>query len=525
MTGKDQESVASRPELESEKVPPKTPDEAAFLRLLWSYQALLDGVRQLRRGRRSPLRAVWMWSLERFAVEHVRTSLAAVERRNSVHAALSNPPQEDGGESRSRAAQFTASLPSTASRLRSLWLVASVLVVARVLFAFFGTLSGTNFLGGTLEGTQDKGNHLADAAARVGDLNLGNISELTQLLLHTSLVVTAYVIATFGIAIYLVLRPLACGAIAFRTVLTGGRARRRPSLYGPERELGERLRLDEREANVLAAVGIEPAARPRVDFVAKACLVAPLLLFAALNWDYFLRGWNLSSDLGGDFRNLATTFSYTPVERHRDDALRAAVIGIPVTLRLAWLWLAARRAACPRADEPRSRTRGALTMLAAVLVLLGAFGIYAHWDHRSPSLWLTVPPLTYQDLHSSGDCDRPALCVTIDVRYACDETCRLTDIRVLDLPHQLSGGETQLEDRKVTPSNRIGLEEPSWDDTPVPTHETRAETWVFTPRQSSWIRKHFRVGVQIEAEVEDGAGHTTRLGTDLNRAFTPGGGA
>ena len=334
-----------------------------------------------------------MWSLERYSVEHIRGSLAAVERRCNARAAVAEPLEADADadEERSRAARFAASLPPAASRLQSLLLIAAILVAARVLFTLFGALSGSLSLvsaavqtpGGSLAGRPgDQVNPLADAAARVGDLSLGNISELAKLLLETSLLDTAYVLTIFGIATYLVLRPSACGAIAFRTALHGGGSGRRVGFYMPERRIAERVRLGEHEANVLSAVGLKPGPEPRVDFIAKACLVAPLLLLAAVNWSSFLQGWNLNSGNAG-------AYTYTLVERHRDDALRAIVIGVLVTLRLGWLWVAARQTGPPASRAPRNKRRpdlalAAVTLPAALLVLAASYGLYALWDHRAP---------------------------------------------------------------------------------------------------------------------------------------------
>jgi hypothetical protein len=475
-----------------------------------------------------------MWSEERYSVEHIRGSLAAVERRCNARAAVADPLEADAGadEVRSRAARFAASLPPAASRLQSLLLIAAILVVARVLFTVFGTLSGSlSLVSAAVQtpGGGPEGSKLADAAARVGDLSLGNISELAKLLLETSLLDTAYVVTIFGVATYLVLRPSACGAIAFRTALHGGGSSRRVGFYVPERRIAERVRLGEHEANVLSAVGIKPGPEPRIDFIAKACLAAPLLLLAAVNWSSFLQGWNLNS-------GNAEAYTYTLVERHRDDALRAIVIGVLVTLRLGWLWVAACQTR-PRASRAPRNTRrpelvlAAVTLPAALLVLAASYGLYALWDHRAPSLWLRVPPLTTRDLHGSEFCN----CAAVEVRYACDESCRLDggpwlDGREFDtppLPKHMSGGPfVELAgDRAVAPRERIDAHRVlegsgGWWEGPLPTDETRATRVGYSKRQSDWIRRELvrRRTIPMWVRVQDDAGNSTSYVYDFRRA-------
>jgi len=278
---------------------------------------------------------------------------------------------------------------------------------------------------------------------------------------------------------------------------------------------------------VLAAAGIEPAREPLIDFVAKACLVAPLLLFSAVNWAYFTSGWNLESGT-----SLSGTFTWTLVQRNRDDALRAIVVGVLVTLRLAWLWSAARKARVHEVRTIRRERRRWVVDTAicasAVMVLAASFGIYALWDHRSPSLWLQVSPLTAQDLHYSDGCDHPHACVAVDVRYACDEPCSLRDVWLREsdnsagnsfpLPAHMQRRGNTGEERVVTRSQRIRDAGDSLD--PLPTHETREEAQIFSPRQSDWIRRELGRGrtIEIEAQVDDDAGNSTSYVYDFGLA-------
>jgi hypothetical protein len=119
--------------------------------------------------------------------------------------------------------------------------------------------------------------------------------------------------------------------------------------------------------------------------------VAPFLLVAASTWATYLEGWSGSS-------GTTDAFSYTLVQRDRIYALLTLVVGLLVSLRLAWLWLAARSCGNRAATrEQRSTLKSAaVTLTAAVAAFVGMLSIYAAWDHRAPSLWLHIPALTNQ---------------------------------------------------------------------------------------------------------------------------------
>jgi hypothetical protein len=462
---------------------PIVPDSAAVRRLLSAYQGLLGEVVQARRNR--PFyRRLLSWGAERFAVEHLRESLAILERRYSAHAALADRRDPDTDASRERLAQLAGSLPPRPSRLRALWLGAAVLIVARILLSVFEVLP---YVG------TDAGTKLANAAGRAGDLSFGNVSQLTDLLLDTSLVVTSFVVATFGIATYLVLRPLGNGARGFRTA---------------------RRRIASRESEVFGAVGLEPASDPQVDFIAKACLAAPFLLFAALEWHIYRSAEPplVTNYLGEDGSSF--TFTYTTAVPNRTDALIAVVLGSAVVLRLTWLWLAARRTGT-------SPVRRAVALLTALLVLAIGFGIYALPDRRRPSLWLGD---TY--VNPEGPRLGP-----VKFLYACDEPCDADfrfrgttdeDFEVRPLPDpDLSNGGVVGEGPRIPAVKGIGTarEEGGPFPSPMPPGDTQSIILEPSPDQRRWMRHELRQpGVRIDVAVNawDDAYNTTRGWTEIS---------
>ena len=286
-----------------EDAPPNIPDSAAVHRLLLGYQALLEEAADVRR--RSLVRRLWRWGFDRSSVEYVRRSLDILERRYNAYAALARRPDAGALDARARVAQFAASLPPAPSRLRWLLPAAAVLVLARLLFWYEGLYTGIE---------DDELGRLASAAAQLADLNLGNVSELTTLLLATSLAVTSYVVLVFGIATYLILRPLGNGAIASRTVLAG-----LPLVAGSaSTTTNEGWPLDSGSGSakreVFGSAGLDPPAHPRVDLIAKAAIVAPFLLIACLNWQEFLAG--VGTGEGGEAWKPGLRLHRTPRRRH-----------------------------------------------------------------------------------------------------------------------------------------------------------------------------------------------------------------
>lgn len=507
---------------------PKLLDPHAVHRLLKAYQALLEHVAQPRRSQQL-VRRLRTWGTSHFAVESVRAGLATLERHHNAYAALAAQPDPSAADSRARIQQFAASLPSAPSRLRPLWFAAGVLVFARVLFPLLGDHAPV-FLG-TSESTEGK--DLADAAARVADLNLGNISELTDMLLHSSIFTTAYVVLTFGIAAYLVLRPLAGGAISFRTLRHGRSGGRRAVFYEDERRFAERLRLAEREAEVFGAAGLDPPPDPRVDFIVKACLALPFLFVAAANWEDFLStGLNGSGVLPtADGNDVAFAI------RSRDDqlALIAVLLGGLVVLRLTWLALALRQVSLNATNASLSGAfwaRRALASLAALAVFLAAFGLGARRDNAAPAAWIETAPLTAAHVRRILSCGSGNGCLPLRVWYACDEPCRVREVRFLQLPKKLIQPLMYGETPKLAPPDK---QMPThWDEVaarrwymyrnpdeaaPLPTEATLTQRFELSDEQNRWLRAQVNrhaLDVGILVIVEDNAYRRTTLFSGLH---------
>ena len=355
------------------------PDPDALRRLLATYQRLIEAA-----GAR---RSIVALGTERFAVEHARQALSALERRFNAHAALSDDGAPETEDSRERVRQSLASLPPPQSRLRVLLLTALVLVVARPVVGLAGDVSWAAVLGresrqvsggGTAEATQE----LANAITRVSDLSFGNVSRAVDIVLITNLLTTSVVALVFGAAAYLVLRPLAGGAIAFGMLHTGKQSR-----WPWYRSEPVRVRDD--ESAVFDAAGMRAPGDPKLDLAVKACIAVPLLLTAVAWWGLFL-----SAEISGHGSNSFTYVfdddrALTADVLHRDpvDFTIAVVLGIYAALRLSWLgaeW--ARRGATSRAR--------AVSAIAAVGGLALVFGLLSLRDTKPPSIVLLSSPVT-----------------------------------------------------------------------------------------------------------------------------------
>jgi hypothetical protein len=406
------------------------PDARALRCLLVTYQRLIDEAAQAH-PHASVLRRLLTIGPERFAVEHVRRSLASLERRYSAHAALAERPLSDATDDRERVVRLAASLPPAHSRLRSLaWLV-GVLVVARVILAVIVALEddlwysvlivtpSIDYVGQPPTVFGETAGPLADAFTRLGDLSLTNFGEAVEVVFNSSLLTTALVAVVFGFAAYVVLRPLITGAVAFRVLRHGGTGSRL-SWYGPERARAAQLRLDDHESAVFDVTGMRAPPDPWLDLGGKACVVAPLLILATAMWIAFLGG--VFAAYGHRLQADGTTILLEAHQLDPQDGVKSLLLGSAAALRLGWLAGDARRRQTPSPRRRRSR----LLVFALLPVLAITFGALAVFDRRPPSVLMVTPPWTmvgstYADKGVYRSSDRPA----VRVRFVCDERCDL----------------------------------------------------------------------------------------------------
>jgi hypothetical protein len=406
------------------------PDASALRCLLVTYQRLIDEAAQAHHHA-SVVRRLVTIGPERFAVEHVRRSLATLERRYSAHAALADRPLPAATEDRERVVQFAASLPPPHSRLRSLAWVAGVLVVARAMLAVISALEGhlwypwlivTPEIG---RGDQPQSafgettKPLADALTRLGDLSLTNLGEAVDVVFNSSLLTTSLVAVVFGFAAYVVLRPLITGAIAFRLLRHSGIGSRM-SWYRHEQARAAQLRLDDHESAVFDAAGMRAPPDPWLDLAGKACVVAPLLIAATALWIAFLGGG--PGAYGHRLHADGTTIVLEAYQQSPQDGVIALLLGSAAALRLGWLAVDARR----RQILSAGRRRSWQLVLVLLPVLAITFGALAVFDHRPPSVLMVTPPWTmvastYADPRLPRSSDRAA----VAVRFVCDEQCDL----------------------------------------------------------------------------------------------------
>jgi hypothetical protein len=352
----------------------------------------------------------------RAAVELVRQGLAALQRRYAAKAALAAQVDPSAARARERIDEFAASLPPPASRLRPLWMAAGVLVIAELLLPLVSAVS-SGLLPNTVRGGHKVG-EVATALRRVADLSANNVGDAINLMLRTNLLVTGLILVTVGFAVYLVLRPLANGAIELALLRDGAAARRWPPFDARERRAGSLLSIRERERDAFGAAGLNAPLGSTVDLVAKACVVVPLLLVAAGFWSVYASKGSRQVQYAG---NIAPGFGergdqefviHMGAAKHAWIAAAAAVIAI---MRLVWLALAgrrrdvARRTSRMQADEPSRVSRARRAALAFALpVTLAAAGVvlYAHWDHAPPDVWSSMRKLAaarYQIVFSCSE--------------------------------------------------------------------------------------------------------------------------
>jgi hypothetical protein len=436
-------ATLAQPSAPVETPEPAVPDADALRRLLGSYQQLIDAA-----GARRSVIAV---GTERFAVEHVRRALAMLERRYNAHAAMSDSGAPDTAESRERIRQFLASLAPPPSRVRALLLTALVLVVARPVGALAGEISWAELLQRTYAngagGDQRSATvALVDAFSRVSDLSLGNLGRAVDVVLSTSLLTTSVVALVFGAAAYLVLRPLASGAIAFRFVRTGARSR------WPWYRGASQPRLREDEAAVFDASGLRTPADPRLDIAVKACLAAPLLLLAIAWWGLFLSAeisnWGRVLFISpiDDDRSLSITI----VERHPVDAAIAVTLGVYAALRLSWLAAEFRRRRTPLRDH-------AVAAVAALGILVATFALMSLRDTKDPSVVALASPITYvASWLADPEVEPAAGQQAVTVWLACDEPCAVEHAWLRDDSGERAGEVV------ARPSNRQTMPRSFW---------------------------------------------------------------
>ena len=410
---------------------PSIPPAAAVLELLACYQALLDAAAS--RGWRG-WRAVGA-SAERVAADHVRRALAALERRYAANAALAGEATPETRDARERAKQQSQSLAPGPSRWTLLVLGGTMLVLVRVLIAALdvlvgrygppvpqaasvmrpgphGELFGAN--PGSLTPDSDAAAPLVDAVSRVSDLSLGNVASTVDLLLASNVLVTMLVALVFGAAGYLVLRPFATAARRFRVLRHGDRVPG-PPRFTTERGAARHLRVDEREEAVFATAGIASPPDPWADLAARLCLAVPLLVAGLAGWVLFL---------DAPFVTFAGETEIEGVVALTHDRWPLLAFAAALTATAATLWLVRLGHALGRrraGEFAVGLSRGsALTALAALVALTGAFGLLALRDRRFPNVLARADPITTKQLHHRF----------FEMSYACDEWCTLSGPRI-----------------------------------------------------------------------------------------------
>jgi hypothetical protein len=470
--------------------------------LLAGYQALLDGATQARHGARLP-RRLWARATLRLAVEHVRASLGLLERRYRAHRALGGSPDASASDARERAADLAASLPPSPSRVEIVWLTVAVLVLARILLALAQPIFPSQ------EPTANLPGKVTDPAEAIVDqlsaLNPGNAGQITTVVLTTNLLATSVALVILGIAAYCVLRPLASGAIALLVLCGAAGGPRGRSLYREERLQADRLDIGNREHAVFSAGGIEGPAYPHIDLIAKACLAAPLVLFAAALWSSYLGG-SIVDGGGQGFGvegGIAAQVSYSQVGRLPElVALAVAVASIGVA-RLTWLALKHQRREAARLPFglPARRRSPQYMFLAGLLTVATAFALLAVPDRRAPSVWVLTTPITH------GGLDRRE----IKLHYACDEPCTLThlnfssDMRRGSAAELAGHGSERKTLWELMPAQlREGLES-------VPRRRARVAVRRLSAPEARQLRTDLKVpeivGIEVSARVQDGAGN------------------
>jgi hypothetical protein len=475
---------------------PALPDPELLHALLVAYQGLLDYVAGARRRARWPAR-LWAWVTEHYAIEYVRKSLVLLERRYATRAALARQCDEGGVEGRARLQEMKGALPPPPSRARPVLIGAAVLLVSQIVLSVMGSLLAPGAVQPYRNVSQQ--DRLREALSEAGDLSVGKVLEAFIVLGDTDLKVTAFVMLAVGIAAYLVLRPFASGAAAFRVLRDGSDKRRRTLWHTRERSRGNALALGAREQEVFGAIGLSAPSNPRVDLIVKACLAAPVLLLAAASWHRFLAGYGVGQPAYG--RDMG----YWIYGRLASDAWLAVIAGGLTTVRLVWLAQRHRRTERP---EPR-RSRRPLPYVVGLLALAGVMGLYKGSDVAPPNAALEVPRGADTDLRKHG---------SVHLRVGCDEPCGIASVVFLD-----SRGRTlevaRTEDHKILyryPNSRQEISlppDPSLAGEPTRMRSLPAMTVQVWPAESAVraVRAGFRGGGALRVAITDSRGNTTQL--------------
>ena len=423
--------------------PPAVPDSAPLRDMLAGYLGLLDTVEQQRRQARLPRRA-WAWATGRIATERVRRGLDGLERRYRARRAIGGPLDPTTADDQERVAELAAALPAPPSRAWTIWLVVGTLLLARIILSVTKGLLPSAEEVGTLKVAASpsavalpslpSGDALAPLVAVVDKLSAASpadVGRLADIVFTTSVLATSVVLTTLAVAVYLMLRPLACGASAARILCHGSAGRRRWSAYADEHRRASALRIHEREQAVFAPIGMNAPADSSADLLAKACLWASLLVLAAAGWHTFLAGGIVGSD-----DSYAFDISFTRVGRY--SAIYAWVAGAIASLavvRLTWIARELRRRRVERrppgpAGRGPSTPRAILAYASPLVAAVIAFALYAVPDHRPPSAWVITNKYNYvkrSHKYVKRSLDRGV----ISVRFACDETCHIDAARFL----------------------------------------------------------------------------------------------
>ena len=496
---------------------PALPDSARVGELLAAYQALLDEVTHARHAAPLP-RRMWAWTTQRFAIEHVRQSLGVLERRYRARRAIAGPSDSAVPDPGDRVTDLAASLPPSPSPLRFVWLAVGVLVLARIALAFAQAILPSVIESG--DPSSGEAGQVTDPVVRVVDQlgapDPGNLGEIASTVLSTDLLVTGTALLILGVAAYGVLRPLASGAIALQVLCGVHRGLRRRSLYRDERQDADRLQIRQTERAVFDPAGIAAPAYPHTDLIAKACLAAPLLVFAAGLWSTFLAGEVVDAGGVGGAREggpIPWSLSYASVGRRLDQAAFAAAFAAIAVARLGWLALEYRRSELvrlpPGVAEPRRSWLG--TFAAGMGVVVAGFALMAAIDRRPPSTAVLTTAITDRAL------DRAEL----RLLYSCNEPCTMTVVTFGDRSVEAGSADPRLadfgSDRKpfaeLLPAGSrdgvgpvAGLERAS--------RPPRIAVRALSAQEVRWLREEVDGAdegdlIEAQARVQDAAGRST----------------
>nr|MDP8943262.1 hypothetical protein [Actinomycetota bacterium] len=254
------------------------------------------------------------WGLQRFAVEHVRRRVDALDRRYCLRLAMG---EDDGNDADDREAlgRFAASLPPPRPRLWALLPVLLVLALSQVLVALFGNVPGER--------------ETFAQVAQVVDLNPGHFNDAVDALLHSSFEVVLDLVVVVTLSIYVVLRPLLTGYRVHRVIMNLPRVIRPRTGRWPLGRRATEIDVHARENALFETLAMRSPPESAFDLWVKATIVVAWVA-------------------GGLFLLLDTP--------DRAVALGLLILGACL-LRAGWLVLVARRRTLTRNELVLSHTQ------------------------------------------------------------------------------------------------------------------------------------------------------------------------